>query len=286
MQATAQPIQHAGVRSPQSLSQQESYYDSHSNGARATDGTPLLNVDETERYVSLAAGAILAGLGASRGDLRGLVIAGIGGALAYRGATGHCHVYETMGIDTSHRASGKSLRAQLDEHGVQVTECFLIGKPQEELYNWWRDFSCLPTFMSHLKSVRPLDDKRSEWIATAPAIAGGEIRWEAEITADQPNERIAWQTVEGSAVQHRGSVSFTKAAGDRGTNVRVDLQYDPPAGQIGEWVAWMFGEEPKQQIRSDLRKFKRLMETGEIPTIEGQSHGTCAGMGLARFVGL
>jgi uncharacterized membrane protein len=233
------------------------------------------NVAGSERIVSLAAGAILAGLGLARRDAVGAVIGIVGGALAYRGATGHCHMYQALGVDTCHTDAMRDL----EEQGVEVVENFTIHKSAEELYSSWKNFERLPEFMSHLESVRVIDEKRSEWVAKAPWIAGGEMKWEAEITEDQPNQRIAWQTVEGSSVDHRGSVTFRPAPGDRGTRVRVELTYAPPAGQIGRWMAKLFGEEPEQQVRSDLRKFKRLMEIGEVPTTEGQPHGKCSGLG-------
>src|SRR5690606_12724574 len=124
-----------------------------------------------------------------------------------------------------------------------------INKPVEELYQFWKNLERLPEFMSHLESVRVIDEKRSEWVAKAPWIAGGETKWEAEITHDVPNQRLAWQTVEESSVEHRGEVTFRPAPGDRGTRVRVELKYAPPAGQIGRWMAKLFGEEPEQQVR-------------------------------------
>lgn len=233
------------------------------------------NVSTTERIVSVASGVVLAGLGLRRQDLTGGVIAAVGSALAYRGATGHCHLYDALGLDTSTAGGDRTLEAK----GVKVATSYLIDRPQEELYEYWRNFEKLPEFMSHLEHVEVIDDRRSKWVAQGPALSGGEVRWEAEITEDLPNKKIAWRTLPGSGVEHRGSIAFTRALGDRGTHVRVELEYAPPAGQVGRWIAKLFGEEPEQQIESDLRKFKRLMETGEVPTIEGQSHGSCYGLG-------
>jgi uncharacterized membrane protein len=226
--------------------------------------------------VSAAAGAILALQGLGRRDLTGVLIATVGGALVYRGATGHCSMYQTLGINTAQEGDG---RQRESSGGVHIVESFLINKSPEQLYAFWRDFENLPQFMSHLESVRKLDDKRSHWVAKAPRIYGGQVEWDAEVTADEPNSRIAWRALPGSDVEHRGSVRFQRALGDRGTNARVELEYFPPAGQLGRWVAKLFGEEPEQQIRDDLRKVKRLMEIGEMPTIEGQPRGTCTGRG-------
>jgi len=226
--------------------------------------------------VSAAAGAILAGLGIGRRDLTGLAIAGVGGALIYRGATGHCSMYQSLGVDTTREQGPNRSQAAT---GVHITQSFQIRKSAEELYSFWRNFENFPRFMEHLESVRNLDDRRSHWVAKAPKIYGGQVEWDAEITTDDPNRRIAWRALPGSDVQHSGEVRFEKAPGDRGTNVRIELQYHPPAGQIGRWLAKLFGEEPEIQVREDVRRFKRLMEIGEVPKIDGQPRGTCTGQG-------
>jgi len=226
--------------------------------------------------VSVAAGAILAGLGLGRRDLTGLAIGAVGGALIYRGASGHCSMYQSLGVNT---ASEQEHRRSEQAQGVAITQSFYIRKSPEELYNFWRNFENFPQFMEHLESVKSEGDRRSHWVAKAPKLYGGQVEWDAEITADEPNTRIAWRALPGSNVQHAGEVRFTPGPGDRGTNVRVDLKYHPPAGQVGRWLAKLFGEEPETQIREDVRRFKRLMEVGEIPSIEGQPHGTCLGRG-------
>lgn len=235
------------------------------------------NVGGTERLVSASAGTILVAQGLARRDLIGLLIAGVGGALAYRGATGHCAAYAAVGIDTAHDAGGSERAAE--DRGTCISRSLLINKSPDELYTYWRNFENLPNIMRHLKSVRVLDNGRSHWVAKAPMIAGSEVEWDAEVTADEPNSRIAWRALPGGDIEHHGSIKFSKAAGDRGTNVKVVLEYYPPAGQLGRWVAKLFGEEPEQQIHDDLRNFKRMMEIGEIPTIIGQPHGTCTGKG-------
>jgi uncharacterized membrane protein len=254
--------------------------DSTSNGRSQQSHTSAgqgQNVGDTERLVSASAGMILVAQGLGRRDLVGLLIAGVGGALVYRGATGHCSAYAAAGLNTS---DGSSLtRHKAEDRGTRLSRSLLINKSPEELYAYWRNFENLPTIMRHLKSVRALPDGRSHWVANAPSIAGGEVEWDAEVTADEPNSRIAWRALPGGDVEHRGSVKFVKAAGDRGTNVKVVLEYYPPAGQLGRWVAKLFGEEPEQQIHDDLHNFKRVMEMGEVLTIIGQPHGTCTGKG-------
>jgi uncharacterized membrane protein len=150
---------------------------------------------------------------------------------------------------------------------VRVEKVTTINRPIEQVYAFWRDFANLPRFMRHLESVEVIGDRRSRWRAKAPA--GLTVEWEAELLEDRENELIRWQSVEGSTVQNSGSVHFQRAPGARGTEVRVQLQYRPPAGALGRAVARLFGEEPEQQIGEDLRRFKQLMETGEIPISEG-----------------
>jgi len=84
---------------------------------------------------------------------------------------------------------------------------------------------------------------------------------------------IAWRSLDGADMDHAGSVWFKDAPGGRGTEVRVEMQYNPPAGVFGALVASMAGKEPSQQIRKDLYRLKSLLETGEVITTEGQSSG-------------
>lgn len=247
---------------------------------QAQPGRPArkINVGENERAVSVAAGAILALGGLSRASIPGLLTAAVGGMLVYRGISGHCGMYEKMGIDTAHGGEGMEER-EISEHGIHVEQSMLINKSPEELYRFWRDFNNLPSIMTHLISVQVQDDRRSHWVATAPAIAGGQVEWDAEITADEPNSLIGWRSLPGSQVDHIGQIRFEKAMGDRGANVHVFMDYLPPAGKLGHWVATLFGEAPGRQMRDDLRNFKRMMETGEILTTVGQPRGTCTGQG-------
>jgi uncharacterized membrane protein len=239
------------------------------------------NVGTTERLVSVTAGSIAVLQGLSRGTLPGLVCAAIGGALVYRGATGHCHLYGALDINTAQPEpqSEQDLREELDSRGIHVEQAFLINRSPEDLYQYWRNFQNLPQIMSHLKEVRVDSDRKSHWVAKAPRIAGGSVEWDAEITADEPNTRIAWRSLSGSQIDCTGEIRFAKAMGDRGTEVHVTMEYVPPAGKLGHWVATLFGEAPRRQMRDDLRNFKALMETGEIPTTNGQPRGTCAGQG-------
>ena len=228
------------------------------------------NLSETERIVSMASGGMLALFGLSRRSIPGLAIAAVGGALIQRGATGYCALYNKLGIDTKHTGAEPQ---DYFERGIHVEAAYTINKLPWELYDFWRNFENLPKFMEHLESVTVKDQTHSHWIAKAPA--GRTVEWDAEIINDEPNALISWRSMPGADVDNAGSIRFVPAAQDRGTEVRVVLDYIPPAGQIGRWVAKLFGEEPQQQIQEDLRRFKRLMETGEIPTTDGQPRGTC-----------
>lgn len=239
------------------------------------------NVGEGERIASVAAGSLLAAVGISRRSIPGALVAGLGGALIHRGVTGYCRAYSALGVDTAHQKADRR-PDEIWRKGVHVEEACLINKSPEELYNYWRNFENLPRIMSHLETVRVLDDRRSHWVAKAPRVAGGRIEWDAEITHDEPNALIGWRSLPGSEVENVGQIRFSRARGDRGTEVHVFMDYIPPAGRLGHWVATLFGESPQRQMREDLRSFKRLMETGEILTTEGQPRGTCSGRGYGE----
>jgi uncharacterized membrane protein len=249
---------------------------------RYPDGDPAtrapaneINVNETERVVSGVVGGALTLLGLSRRSVPGLLMAGIGGAMVYRSVTGHCHLYGALGINTAVDADQAARPEDYFERGIHVEECYTVNKTPWDLYAYWRNFENLPRIMSHLESVRVIDARRSHWVAKAPAIGGGTVEWDAEIINDEPNALIAWRSLPGADVDNAGSVRFVPGADGRGTEVKVVIDYIPPAGVVGKWVAKVFGEEPERQIHEDLRNFKRFMETGEIPTTEGQSRGSC-----------
>ena len=147
-----------------------------------------------------------------------------------------------------------------------------INASPDDVYARWRDFERLPSFMYHLESVRVTDERHSHWVAKAPA--GTTVEWDAEIVEDVPGKRIAWRSEEGASADNSGSVQFAPAPSGKGTEVRVELRYAPPGGAIGKVVAKLFGEEPNQQLADDLRRFKQLIETGEIARSEGSPAGT------------
>jgi uncharacterized membrane protein len=150
---------------------------------------------------------------------------------------------------------------------IHMRKAITVNRPAEDVYRFWHDLRNLPRFMHHLESVQITDDRRSHWKAKAPA--GMSVEWDAEMVEDRPNERIAWQSVPGSQVENAGSVRFVPAPGGRGTEVHVELRYNPPGGVIGAAIAWLFGESADQQIDDDLRAFKQVLETGEVVISEG-----------------
>ncbi len=154
---------------------------------------------------------------------------------------------------------------------INIDKRITINRPREECYRFWRDLENLPCFMQHLEDVEVLSDTHSRWRVRAPG--GTSVEWESKLTNDQPDELLAWQALPGGDIDHTGSVSFTRAAGERGTVVRVSLEYKPPGGKPAALLAKLFGEEPAQQVVDDLRHFKQLIETGEIATTLGQSAG-------------
>jgi len=154
---------------------------------------------------------------------------------------------------------------------VEVHQTITINRPAEELYRFWRDFQNLPRVMTHLESVEAGGNGRSHWTARGPA--GMTVEWDADVTEDRPNQFIAWRSV-GGQVDTAGSVRFVPAPGGRGTEVHVQMRYDPPGGVLGQWAAQLFGEAPEQQVYDDLRHFKQVMETGQVVLSEGSFDGS------------
>jgi uncharacterized membrane protein len=147
---------------------------------------------------------------------------------------------------------------------VLVGRTVTIDRPREELYAFWRDFKNLPKFMHNVQSVTVQDGRHSHWVIEAPA--GKTVEWDSAITEDESGRLIAWESLEDAGVRNSGRVEFLDSPDSRGTVVRVTLVYDPPGGTVGKLIAKVFQKEPKVQARQDLRRFKQLMETGEVST--------------------
>ncbi|MEU2347950.1 SRPBCC family protein [Modestobacter sp. NPDC049651] len=154
---------------------------------------------------------------------------------------------------------------------MELTSTTTVTRPPEEVYAFWRRLDRLPTFMAHLDEVRTTDGRRTHWTASAPF--GRSVEWDAETTEDVPGERIAWRSLDGAAVPNSGQVRFVPAPGGRGTEVYVLLSYEMPGGALGKAAATYFGEEPSQQLDDDLRRFKQVLETGEVIRSDGAPRG-------------
>lgn len=154
--------------------------------------------------------------------------------------------------------------------GIEVHKTMTVTRSPEEAYRLWRDFERLPRFMSHLESVREEGGGRSHWVAKGPA--GTTVEWDAELVEDRPAELIAWRSLPGAAVANTGTVSFRPAPGNRGTEIHVQLRYAPPAGRPGAVIARLFGREPSQEVDGDLRRFKQVLETGEVVHSDSSIH--------------
>jgi uncharacterized membrane protein len=173
------------------------------------------------------------------------------------------------------RASSK-VPSPVVHGGIKYEASITIQRSPDELYNFWRDFHNLPKFIWHLDRVGAIDEKRAHW--AWKTVGGIEIEWDSEIIAEIPGKMISWQTLPGADVPNAGSIWFMPAPAGRGTEIRLLMAYDPPAGKLGDYLSRLFGENPKQTMREDLRRLRALMEAGEIPTIQGQT----AGAGRAR----
>ena len=233
------------------------------------------NVGTNERIASLLGGAGLIAYGISRKDGVGAILGILGGGLALRGATGHCQVYQNLGMNSSEERAFSSAKSNKKSNNwltgkVEVTKSVTINKSAEELYKFWRDFENLPQFMKHLESVKNGGGLYSHWKAKAPL--GYSVEWDAEVTNEVENRLIEWRSKEGADIPNSGKVEF-KPTKNRGTEVKVDMKYQSPGGKLGSIVAWIFGEEPTIQVEEDLKRFKRLMEAGMNLKVEGQPSG-------------
>lgn len=218
------------------------------------------NVGSLERWGSVVVGGALVTYGLSRRTRAGAGIAAAGTTLVLRGTTGHCPVYSTMGVST---VVDDTRRALGGPNGFRVHESIRLEKPIEEVYRFWRQLENLPRFMTHLERVVDLGNRRSRWTAKGPA--GTRVEWEAEIINEVEDKVIGWRSLPDSDLVTAGSVNFARARAGRETQITVHLQYAPPGGRLGKIVAQLFGDEPAQAIREDLRRMKWLLEAGEVP---------------------
>jgi len=233
--------------------------------AESDGGKNAMNVGRVERIASAVGGGALIGYAIKKRSAGSAVLGLLGAGLLYRGATGQCEAYRQLGINTAGTGDEEVAR------DVHVEKSITINASPKELYSFWRDLENLPRFMENLQSVRDLGGDRSHWVAIG---AGGkEVEWDAEIYNEKEGELIAWRSLPGADVTNAGSVHFEEAPGGRGTRLKVVLNYNPPGGKAAVLFAKLFGQAPGQLIEHNLRRLKQLIETGEIPTTEGQPSG-------------
>jgi uncharacterized membrane protein len=212
---------------------------------------------DLERWASLVTASVAVAYGLQRRTLPGIFLAVAATPFAYRGLSGEWPPFKRL------LAAHEDTRAALGgERGVRVRDAIRLEKPLAEVYRFWRRLENLPQFMTHLERVTELGDGRSHWVAKGPA--GMRVEWDAEIINEAENQVIGWRSTPGGDVVTAGSVSFEPARAGRSTQVTVNLQYAAPAGRLGAWIAAIFGREPSQTIREDLRRFKQLLEAGEM----------------------
>lgn len=217
------------------------------------------NVGAFEQIGSLLAGGALVSYGVTRGKLLGAMATLAGGAMIARGLTGKCVVYRALGIDAE-RHDGLT---HPFNRTVHVRDSIAVNKPVEEVFAFWRDLSNLSRFMHDVEAVEQLDEKRSRWHACGPF--DKPVVWEAEIVDEEPNALIRWRTVASeSDLEHEGMVHFERLPGGRGTLVRLDFRWSPPAGVIGAAAAKLLPQDPARRVHEDLRRFRQLIEAGEL----------------------
>jgi uncharacterized membrane protein len=243
---------------------------SHDNGVPSNDrwenlrrhqGSGQADLGKTQRLISGVAGAALLLLTFRTRRLRPFLLPVATGLIA-KALKGHSGKVDR----SSARSRGDDRTSPVASvgrgQGVKVEESVTINRPVLEVYRFWRNFENLPRFMDHLESVTVIDDARSHWVAKGPA--GTKVEWDAIIHNEVDDELIAWRSLPGAEVNNAGSVHFTPTPDGSGTDVRVVLSYEPPAGMVGVAVAKLLGEEPSKQVADDLRRFKQVMDSGDV----------------------
>jgi len=245
-------------------------FDRNAHSAGRSGNGSGINVGDTERVASVIGGGLLALYGLSERGLASLALPLLGGMLAYRGLSGHCSLYSSLGFNTAENPGPAT--AIPAGHGYKVEQTITVDRPADDLYMMWRQLDRLPEFMQNVKQVQVLGRNHSRWVVNGPF--GAPVEWEAEIINERPGELIAWKSVEGSTVSTAGSVHFTPSRSGRGTDVHVVMKYDPPGGKLGANLAWLMGASPECQLKADLERFKRMAESG---------HATASAQPAGRF---
>jgi len=236
----------------------------------------MVNVPQNERTISLIGGSVLTVLGVvvaiTRRNPVGALIALVGGGMVYQGTTGHSPLYRLMGSNRAVRTNPQSVSVP-HEQGEHVVAVVTINRPVEELYAIWRNFQNLANIMSHIEKVDISDDTHSRWTVKVPA--GMFVSWDAEIINEVKNEVIGWRSLHNAQVANAGSVRFRPAPYEKGTEMRVTLEYVAPGQRLGVAVAKWLGQNPEQQLQDDLERFKMYIESGAFipfpPQVESET---------------
>lgn len=254
--------------------QNEQYGSWHAdNEFQPEGGSNVINVGNNERIISAAVGAFLLSSGLNNlfsSPLSGLVKTALGGVLLYRGASGHCPVYSSMGKtkNVSHTSA------------INIRTSLVVNKPKDEVYAFWRKLENLPLFMKHLASVTEIDSKHSHWEAVIPGNIG-KIKWNAEIVKEEQGYLIGWQSIPNSMINNAGKVMFHDAMGGQGTELEVVISYHPPAGELGSGAAKLLNPVFEKLIRQDVMNFKEYIETKHNSGGSSFSGSQTAGAGSA-----
>jgi uncharacterized membrane protein len=223
------------------------------------------NVARAERLASAVGGGLLALAGMRRGGVGGALLGLAGAALVHRGATGHCAVYEQLGVNTAEEGPRGVDALPVARHtdGVRAESSVTIARPAEELYAAWRDFSIHPRFMERVERVTVRPDGRMRWTVSGPM--GRTLEWDAVVTDEREGEYVAWATAEGADLPSRGAAWFTPVGHGTTTEVRLVMEFDPPLGMVGQAIAGVFAAVPEEMVRRSLLRFRDLAEAGALP---------------------
>jgi uncharacterized membrane protein len=221
-----------------------------------TEEQAAQNVGHEERKFSALIGGGLLVTGLFRKSWAGAVMALVGAALLQRGVTGHCMLYQALDRNTNELGRRKVRTGS----AIKLQRSIRIERRPDELYRFWRNFENLPRVMSQIESVEVINDRLSHWVAKTLPLGGPKVEWDAEVINEIDNELIGWRSLRGSDVENAGSVRFERTPNGRATELTVTMQYSPPGGRLGAWVAKLFGEDPERNIDDDLQRFKESME--------------------------
>lgn len=227
-------------------------------------GSAHINMSRPQRLASALVGGAVAGFATDRSPLVAAPLVALGGFLVIRGYSGHCVLSEALGIDSSEDGT--------NDFGVTIDTSVTVNRPRQEVYQMWHRLENLPAFMKHVDTVTQLPGGQSRWSARVPG-GLGHVEWLAETIADVAGRELAWRSLPGADVDNAGRVQFTDAPAGRGTEVRVHIEYRPPAGRMGAAAASWLDPILEQLVKEDVRRFKQVAEAGEVSTVDGQASG-------------